>query len=281
MAFWKILNDSRVVKLVEALTPWFTGKPQDALIQFGDELADAAYQRAYDDIEVLYAFRADIQSNAGASMVGTTSGQSVQTVLNNLGGTYATDAELASAIATREPTISAGTTAQYWRGDKSWQLLNTSVVTEGTNQYFTETRVLATPLTGYAVGANAALAASDTILAALGKVQGQLNNKQASGTYVTSLTVAAANGISGSFTGGATPQLSLTLGAITPTSITLNGGPVLTDEAGDLRIASRWRSNSTNMILSANGTTWVTQPRIFVGGADPGAMAADGDIWIP
>jgi hypothetical protein len=41
----------------------------------------------------------------------------------------------------KENTISAGSTSQYWRGDKSWQTLNTDVVPEGTAQYFTEQRV--------------------------------------------------------------------------------------------------------------------------------------------
>lgn len=50
------------------------------------------------------------------------------------------DDSLGVIIATKEPTITAGTTAQYWRGDKSWQTLNTTVVPEGTNQYFTNTR---------------------------------------------------------------------------------------------------------------------------------------------
>jgi predicted RecA/RadA family phage recombinase len=43
-------------------------------------------------------------------------------------------------LAAKEPTISAGTTLQYWRGDKSWQTLNTSAVAEGTNLYFTNAR---------------------------------------------------------------------------------------------------------------------------------------------
>jgi hypothetical protein len=34
----------------------------------------------------------------------------------------------ATSIATKEPTIAAGTTAQYWRGDKSWQTLNSTAV---------------------------------------------------------------------------------------------------------------------------------------------------------
>ena len=42
-----------------------------------------------------------------------------------------------------EPSITSGTTAQYWRGDKSWQTLNTTAVAEGTNLYYTDTRARA------------------------------------------------------------------------------------------------------------------------------------------
>lgn len=41
-----------------------------------------------------------------------------------------------------EPVITAGTTSQYWRGDKSFQTLNTTVVPEGTNLYHTPLRVV-------------------------------------------------------------------------------------------------------------------------------------------
>lgn len=43
----------------------------------------------------------------------------------------------------KEPAITPGNTSQYWRGDKTWQVLNTSVVPEGTNQYFTQVRARA------------------------------------------------------------------------------------------------------------------------------------------
>ena len=39
-----------------------------------------------------------------------------------------------------EPSITAGNALQYWRGDKSWQTLNTTVVPEGTNEYFTQAK---------------------------------------------------------------------------------------------------------------------------------------------
>jgi hypothetical protein len=41
----------------------------------------------------------------------------------------------------KENAITAGTTSQYFRGDKTFQTLNTSVVPEGTNLYYTEARV--------------------------------------------------------------------------------------------------------------------------------------------
>ena len=44
---------------------------------------------------------------------------------------------------TPEPAITAGTIAQYYRGDKTFQTLNTTAVAEGTNLYYTEGRVSA------------------------------------------------------------------------------------------------------------------------------------------
>lgn len=43
-----------------------------------------------------------------------------------------------------EPPIAAGSTGQYWRGDKSWQTLNTAAVTEQSGfLYYTDARVQA------------------------------------------------------------------------------------------------------------------------------------------
>jgi hypothetical protein len=44
------------------------------------------------------------------------------------------------ALALKEGTLAAGTTAQYYRGDKSWQTLDSSIVTENTNLYHTSAR---------------------------------------------------------------------------------------------------------------------------------------------
>jgi hypothetical protein len=44
------------------------------------------------------------------------------------------------ALATKEPSIASGLGSQYFRGDKTWQALDTSAVIEGSNQYFTMAR---------------------------------------------------------------------------------------------------------------------------------------------
>ncbi len=75
----------------------------------------------------------------------------------------------------KEGSIAAGTAAQYYRGDKTWQTLNTSVVPENTNLYFTNARVLGVPLTGFA-STNSQIAATDSVLAGFNKAQGQIDN---------------------------------------------------------------------------------------------------------
>jgi hypothetical protein len=59
------------------------------------------------------------------------------------------------------------------RFDSAFALKSTTDLSEGSNLYFTEARVLATALTGYSVGADADLAATDTVLEAFQKLQGQ------------------------------------------------------------------------------------------------------------
>lgn len=91
-----------------------------------------------------------------------------------LSGTYpnpgfavdmATQVELDAVAAAKEPTIAAATgtpTAQYWRGDKGWR------------DFATDVR--AAVLTGLSTATNSAVAATDSVLVAIGKLQAQLAN---------------------------------------------------------------------------------------------------------
>ena len=64
--------------------------------------------------------------------------------LNELAAALGDDPNFATTITTslagKESTIPAGTTAQYYRGDKSWQTLDTNIVPENTNLYYTDAR---------------------------------------------------------------------------------------------------------------------------------------------
>ncbi len=92
--------------------------------------------------------------------------------------------------ATKENTITAGTTAQYWRGDKTFQTLDTLVVPENTNLYFTNARGIGSTLTGYISGAGV-VSAADSILSAIQKVDGNIS---ALGTPVPTSRILTING---------------------------------------------------------------------------------------
>jgi hypothetical protein len=70
--------------------------------------------------------------------------------------------------------------------------LTTSDIGEGTNQYFTTTRVLATVITGFVSGAGT-VAATDTILQAINKIVGNLASKQDIPVEVTGNLTAVLN----------------------------------------------------------------------------------------
>lgn len=54
--------------------------------------------------------------------------QAPAAIWGDLAGDLAEQTDLVSALATKEPTISAGSTSQFYRGDKSWQTLNRAAV---------------------------------------------------------------------------------------------------------------------------------------------------------
>ncbi|MGZ3789983.1 MAG: hypothetical protein ACXVLQ_15710 [Bacteriovorax sp.] len=119
-----------------------------------------------------------VTSVSGTLPISVASGSSAPVVSISLANT-ATDGYLSSAdwntFNNKQGSISAGTTAQYYRGDKSWQTLDTNAVSENVaNLYFTNARALGVPLTGFASAAGS-IVATDTILQAFGKAQGQIN----------------------------------------------------------------------------------------------------------
>ncbi|XVJ68205.1 MAG: hypothetical protein HEQ39_10040 [Rhizobacter sp.] len=105
-----------------------------------------------------------------------------------LSGTYpnpgfaapmATTADLTAGLLTRELAVTAGTTSQYWRGDKTWR------------DFFTD--VSAAVLAGLSTATATAATAADTVLVAIGKLQAQVSTRVplAGGTMTGPLEVPA------------------------------------------------------------------------------------------
>jgi hypothetical protein len=100
-----------------------------------------------------------------------------------------------NAFNSKEGTIAGGTAAQFYRGDKSWQTLDTSIVPENVNLYFTNARALGVPLTGFTTGTGA-IVATDTTLQAFGKAQGQINTlNSASANYLIKNSTDSVTGV--------------------------------------------------------------------------------------
>lgn len=108
-----------------------------------------------------------------------------------------TAGELEEIITGREPAIAAGTTAQYRRGDKTWQDLATAV--------------RAAVMTGLSTATATAVSATDSLLAAIGKLQAQITglstsklDASANAVSATKLQTARTVTLSGDVTGSTT-----------------------------------------------------------------------------
>ena len=81
-------------------------------------------------------------ATASRVLVTDTNGKAEVSSINTTKLGYLTDVSenIGAALSSKEPAITAGTNAQWWRGDKTWQTLTTTQVSEGTNLYWTAAR---------------------------------------------------------------------------------------------------------------------------------------------
>jgi hypothetical protein len=145
------------------------------------------------------------------------------------------------ALATKENTITAGTTAQYWRGDKSWQTLNKS-----------------------AVGLSNVDNTSDANKPISSATQTALNAKQ--DTLVSGTNIKTINSTSLLGSGNVSVQPTLVSG----TNIkTINGNTIL--GSGDLTISGGITgTGTTNYIPKFNGPDAIQNSQIFDNGTNVG-----------
>lgn len=141
-----------------------TGKFSGQLT-LGSTLSDGTYVYTLPSATGILALTSDI-ATAIANLID--SAPTTLDTLNELAAALGDDPNFATSITTlvgtKEPIITAGTNTQYWRGDKTWQTLNTTVVTEGTNLYFTTARARASFSAGtnVAIDANGVISSTDT-----------------------------------------------------------------------------------------------------------------------
>ena len=155
---------------------------------------------------------------------------------------------LVAGLASKEPAITAQATTKYFRGDKTFVTLDSSVVTENTNLYFTNARALGVPLTGFSA-TNSAITASDTTLSAFGKTQGQINSQG------TSLSGKAD-----------TTNIAQTITAATVTGLST---PVAGSDAANKTYVDAQVSGGTNQWGTSSGNVYRTSGNVGIGTTSP------------
>ena len=171
---WKEISESGDLSAYALLaSPAFTGTPTAPTAVLGTDTTQIATTEF-----VQNAIEALINSSPGAL-----------DTLNELAAALGNDANFAStvttALAAKEPTIIAGSTSQYWRGDKTWQTHNLDSLSDV---------VITTPATGDIVRYNGTNFVNTTlsaagILAGSGTT-GRLGKFTASGTMGNSVVFA-------------------------------------------------------------------------------------------
>jgi hypothetical protein len=185
---------------------------------------------------------------------------------------------LVTALAGKEPTITAGTTTKYFRGDKTFVTLDTSAVPENTNLYFTNARALGLLLAGVDTTLVTAITASDSVLLAFGKTQGQLNNKLNTASFVdwsavgiqtidpTRLSLGIGNPSLAVVTNGS--------GAITASSVTATELGYVSGVTSSIQTQLNNIGNGTNAnqwISDGSGNVYRSTGKVGIGTTSPGS----------
>lgn len=129
----------------------------------------------------------------------------------------------------------------------------TSAVAEGSNLYFTEARVRATPLTGLSTATGGVISASDSVLGALGKLQNQVSAASGSVTWVDITTISGTTLYTGLNTGNTKIELAKINGFLWLRGFYTSGTGGVTTTGEIFRItASTWFVNTSTYTFVSN-----------------------------
>jgi hypothetical protein len=163
----------------------------------------------------------------------------------------------------------------------------TAQVTEVTNLYFTNARAIAATLTGFTSGAGT-ISASDSILSAIQKLNGNIALKQNTGNYITALTgdvtasgpgsvagtLATVNGNVGSFTcANLTANAKGLITAVSNGSCSGGGGGSSTVSTSSPEVANNFpfwtTTNGSPALLAGTSTLYQLNGNIGIGTSSP------------
>lgn len=144
-----------------------------------------------------------------------------------------------SAIAGKEPSITAGTTSQFWNGAKSFVTITSDKISEVTNLFFTNARAIAATLTGYTSGAGT-ISASDTVLGAIQKLNGNATSSLVGPSSSTDEALVRFDGTTGKLSQNSVGTLTDAGVMAGLTGITSSGTATFTNESlsGTLKLNS-------------------------------------------
>jgi len=207
-----------------------TGSPitTSGTINIGFNGTNLQYINGAGDLTTFPTLSGYVTSVTGTAPVvssgGTTPAISMAAATTSVNG-YLTSTDW-TTFNSKEPAITSGTTLQYYRGDKTFQTLNTSVVPELTNLYYTDVRARA---------ALSFVAGSGAYNSTTGVITIPTNNNQiTNGSNYITLTSLSSSATGLTYT-NTTGVFSLTAGYVIPTTSS----------------ATTWDTAYTNRITSA------------------------------
>lgn len=168
-----------------AITETFVVNTQAAMLALSAQEGDVAVRTDLSKSFILTAAPASTLANWQELLVPTAG---VTSFKGRTGSVTPASGDYTPAQVGAEPSITAGTAAQYWRGDKSWRDLATDV--------------RAAVLTGLSTATSAIVAATDTVLQALGKLQAQITDNLLPPGYIDGLKMVWVSGTALTVTSG-------------------------------------------------------------------------------
>lgn len=150
----------------------------------------------------------------------TASGGGGSATWGSITGTLSAQTDVYNAIQAREPSITVGTTSQYWRGDKSWQALNTSVVPEGSNPYFTTARARSSLSAGAGIAYNTSTGVVTSTIT-------QADGTETKVTAGTNITITGLGSVASPYIVNTTGGGTVTSVGLSSSDLTVTGSPIV------------------------------------------------------